>query len=349
MRTKRIVYIDILRIVAIFGVILIHVSAVGIADYPISSVEWKVSTLYGSVMRWSVPVFFMISGAMFLDKDKDCSFKTMAKKYIHRIVACIIFWGFFYSFLDQYLYGTLSAKSLFIALWAVISNHSGYQLWFLYSILMLYLIVPILRIMVHNLTDIQTKWILGLWFAFSLGITQVNGLIAELNIGIAVINISVPLLTGYTGYFILGHYLHTTKIPSKIKRLFFILGAFAAFGGAFLNVYCSVQKNSNISGFTDSLGIFTFFSSVAVFMSAQWLGEHCSEKKSKVISKIAQDVFGIYLIHVFVNTLFFRIMKIPFFIMPVVAGIPLFRIVITLCSYVIVACLKKAPVLQKIV
>jgi CBS-domain-containing membrane protein len=46
--------------------------------------------------------------------------------------------------LDQYLYSTLTLKSVFITLYGIVTGQSGYHLWFLYTLLMLYVAVPVL-------------------------------------------------------------------------------------------------------------------------------------------------------------------------------------------------------------
>lgn len=67
-KRERFVYIDCLRVLATFGVIVLHVSSWNWSSAIIGGVEWKVLTFYNGLVRWCVPVFVMISGALFLGR-----------------------------------------------------------------------------------------------------------------------------------------------------------------------------------------------------------------------------------------------------------------------------------------
>ena len=68
-------YFDWIRIYSSFGVIIIHVSAQNwYITFP-GQYEWEVFNFYDSIVRWSVPEFFMISGALFLNNLKKILLK----------------------------------------------------------------------------------------------------------------------------------------------------------------------------------------------------------------------------------------------------------------------------------
>ena len=69
MSVNKVIAFDGLRILAAFAVVVLHTVATLFMDsYPSS--DWNVANVYESLVRWSVPVFFMISGALFLNKGK---------------------------------------------------------------------------------------------------------------------------------------------------------------------------------------------------------------------------------------------------------------------------------------
>lgn len=74
----RLAYYDYLRVAAIFGVIMIHVSAQNWQNSNVNSIEWQFFNIYDSMMRWAVPVFVMISGSLFLNREYNI--KTIYKK-----------------------------------------------------------------------------------------------------------------------------------------------------------------------------------------------------------------------------------------------------------------------------
>src|SRR5574344_2350792 len=73
MESKRpyVAYFDLLRVVAIFTVVAVHLSAQHWPDVDVHSRAWFAFNLYCSLGKWSVPIFVMISGALFLGRDTD--------------------------------------------------------------------------------------------------------------------------------------------------------------------------------------------------------------------------------------------------------------------------------------
>ena len=69
MESKRIIYFDYLRAIAVFSVIVLHVAAQNWHNADTNTFEWNVFNIYDGVSRWAVPIFVMISGALFLGRD----------------------------------------------------------------------------------------------------------------------------------------------------------------------------------------------------------------------------------------------------------------------------------------
>ena len=135
---QRVLYIDALRVLACMFVVVLHQSAQKFDKAAVGSYEWTVFNVYDSLTRWAVPVFVMISGALFLDPAKEIRLKTLCRKNLLRIGTAFLFWSALYSIVD-YLCGT----RLRDVVSGFITGHV--HLWFLYMIGGLYLIVPLLR------------------------------------------------------------------------------------------------------------------------------------------------------------------------------------------------------------
>lgn len=65
MSTKRIIYYDLLNIVASFGVICMHCNGI-VHSYSDTSV-WKQSLIVEVLAYWAVPVFFYAVGSNFVE------------------------------------------------------------------------------------------------------------------------------------------------------------------------------------------------------------------------------------------------------------------------------------------
>lgn len=347
MNDKRVGYFDILRIVSIFFVIVIHVTSVGLRLCETATPAWNVNWLLNSVSRWAVPVFFMVSGALFLEPSRELTLKKLYKKSIFHIVVCIIVWGFFYSLLDQYIYGTLSAKSVPVAVYGIVTGNTGYHLWFLYTLVMLYIAVPLFRLITCHGSKRQLEYALVVWGIFSLLIGQINTLGEDVGLGVNLLPYSPLVVAGYGGYFLLGYYLMLNPLKGKLKKVCYILAVLsvcAIVGGKWsLFAICKVES----SAFELPLGVFTCSIAVAVFTSAQRL--HVSDNVSRLLTFLGQHVFGVYLTHVFFVSLLYHILKIrPDYCQPVVA-IVMSSVGIFAVSFLASWILSKVPLLRSLV
>ena len=142
--SKRVIYFDILRVVAIFAVVAVHISAQHWLDVDVSSRAWFAFNLYCTTGKWSVPIFVMISGALFL--GRDTTIRTILKKNVLRMAGVFVFWSGCYALISL----IFRRSPLFDVFSQFITGH--YHLWFLYMIVGLYLLIPLLRPIVQNET-----------------------------------------------------------------------------------------------------------------------------------------------------------------------------------------------------
>ena len=73
MKMGRLVKYDILRIVSSFAIVLLHVSASYWNVVDVHGTEFQVMTIYNSLTRFAVPVFFMLSGLFLVSPQKENS------------------------------------------------------------------------------------------------------------------------------------------------------------------------------------------------------------------------------------------------------------------------------------
>lgn len=89
--SNRIIYLDILRVLASFSVVMTHVAQQIWYNAPIDTYEWSMANFYESIVRWSVPVFVMISGSLFLASNQK--FKYIIHNNIVRLIRLLVVWG----------------------------------------------------------------------------------------------------------------------------------------------------------------------------------------------------------------------------------------------------------------
>jgi len=162
------VWLDNSRIIAILAVVFLHVSAGVVTESVIGTESWWVGNLYDSLVRWCVPVFVMISGAVLLDPDKRENLKTFYIKRLSKIFIPILFWSIFFLLWSMFN-GFVKAERLSLTDFAqrLMSGRPHYHMWFLYMIIPLYLFTPFFRKVLANSTrsEIATLVIMAMFIS----------------------------------------------------------------------------------------------------------------------------------------------------------------------------------------
>ncbi len=291
--------VDLIRTIAIFLVILIHAAE---EPFPITAainqaviVRWLSVDIYTSVAHICVPLFVMLSGALLLQPYKvDEPLRVFFKKRFVRIGLPLIFWGAIY-----FAWGYFADnKALTVtSIGQGIITGPYYHFWFIYMLIGLYLVTPLLRILVANARRNVLRYFLLLWF---IG-TAVNSYLYLS--GTYTLNNDLFLLTGYIGYFLLGFYLlNAPQLNSKILSVIAFVGfAWAAIGTYFITYYIGGSKEYF---FMDFVSINIILASAAVFLILRKVPADYVEIKSKpanrVIHFIGQCSLAIYLLHIII-------------------------------------------------
>ncbi len=190
---------DRLRNLATVMVIGIHVAA------PIAHGEgsdfngswWWAGNFWNSLTRPAVPLFVMLSGYLLLGKDYPLP--DFLKRRFSRVVIPAIFWMLIYC-----LYGYLangSPASIGAALKSLVTGPVHYHLWFIYLIIGLYLVYPILRPWARTASNQDflyffVMWSIGTWIYKALAV-----------FGQMPMGIYFELFTNNCGYFVMGYFL----------------------------------------------------------------------------------------------------------------------------------------------
>lgn len=292
---ERQIYLDILRILATFAVIFIHVSGRDFI-YSYKAYDWYVSDIYNSISRWAVPIFVMISGTLFLNPNKDVPIKAILTKYIPRILIAYLFWWFCYSAysgLTHYIEsGVVTSKSL----------RPNIHLWFLPMLMCMYLLVPLFRKVVIDKKVL--KYALALWvgyatISFVFGTFEIHPKIHQI----------MDLFRGdiilvYAGYFLLGYYMSTTELRKKTRSVIYLLGLLGAALTITGSIIMSLLKGEPNQLFLMSRSPFIIMMASALFVCIKYNVKDVGPKTGKFIAHVRKDLFGIYLVHGFYLKLF---------------------------------------------
>lgn len=190
---------DRLRNLATLMVIIIHVAAPVVEFYKdFHTTQWWAGNILNSASRSAVPLFVMLSGFLLLGKDYPLP--DFLKRRFTRVLVPAFFWMIAYS-IYNFQAGN-KPTNWTEAIRGIISGPVHYHLWFIYLIIGLYLLYPLIRPWVRQATerDFMFVFILcaaGTWL-YKILYNFGNQL---------VIGISWESYTNHLGYFVLGYYL----------------------------------------------------------------------------------------------------------------------------------------------
>lgn len=80
---------------ATFSVIILLIASSNWSLIDVNGFDWFVFNSIDRIVRWGVPVFVMISGALFL--DMDIPIRKIYSKYVFRMIVSFIVWSIIYT------------------------------------------------------------------------------------------------------------------------------------------------------------------------------------------------------------------------------------------------------------
>lgn len=343
-----IVNADIVRIIAIFGAIAIHIvfPFYGRWDY-IGGKVWWLTDIWNAFARTSIPLFILLSGFLILNNQDNIA-QTWYRT-IKRILIPLFFWSGVYIVWDA-LFSKHSIRWIDFLLSIF---HGGlFHYYFLGVLAGLYIISPILRFLLNEASSKLIKYLLFLTLTGSLLLNFYLYLTNKVFDG----NIFL-YWTLYCGYFIAGglYRRQSLKInPKLLLLLFTIYWIFTSLAG-WLNLNLLKYKtpilfpNGSISPYFDhylSPNIMIMaFSLFILIMQTNFAKLTQYPKLIYIIKLLASTSFGMYLIHPFIMDF----MYLKYFISVESLIILLFLKILTtyLISFIVSLILLKIPLLNK--
>ena len=204
--------IEILRIIACFLVIICHTNSWSF-DKNVINTGWFCGVAIYLISKTAVPIFFMISGALYL--RKDYSYKEMLVKILKRILLPLALFSALIYFKNN---RQISVLNLVNFLNAFLKGNILQYYWFLYTLMGLYAITPFIRKMILNFKNKDYIMLFLIWIVFS-GILPIIQNYANISISTS---FQIPLVTGYICYYILGYYMLNYLCINRKKKCLII-------------------------------------------------------------------------------------------------------------------------------
>lgn len=370
---NRIVWLDVIRCVAMIMVIGVHCidpfyispTMRAIPEYT----HW--AAIYGSLLRPSVPLFVMMTGLLLLPVKKQPLGKFY-KKRIYRVLFPFLIWSVLYS-MFPWVTGVLGlpkeiigdffcytqgqeSQSLIdplkdVAMIPFNFSHKENHMWYIYLLIGLYLYMPFFSAWIEN-ADRKTKRAFLLIWIISLFIPYLKEYVANCLFERSGYVFGTDTwnefglfyyFAGFNGYLLLGHYVKKGNDWSLMKTfilciLMFAVGYYITYTG-----FSTTASNPNATE-TEMELFFTFCSpnvllmTLATFLLLQKV-VITNSTVIKVLANMTQCGFGIYMVHYFVVGPFFLLIGPSS--LPIPLQVPLMAICIFLCSWAFTALIYK--------
>jgi surface polysaccharide O-acyltransferase-like enzyme len=285
-------YITCLRWLATIGIVIWHVS--GNFHHCSMAIYLPILMINESV-KWSLPLFIMISGALLLNEEKKEDNLYFFKKRINKILIPLIFWVIFYTILKAVVeYKGAHTISGIKLINDIFLGRSYYHLWFLNLIMILYIFTPVIRKILYYQTPQRVKYAIFLFYSFAIIIYLLKFLFGfNLNLPVQVI-LFLP-------YFLSGYYFPNSGKSSGtlLSFLLFIFSVTIAASGSVILSLCSNSLDNLYFG--GSFSITTVVATVTLFniFYKQKDTLFFNNKKILLMKHYEHLTFGIYLVHPF--------------------------------------------------
>lgn len=307
MENKRIFYLDFIRVVALFCIIWCHTNIIEYDSYLLEKVKWFLG-------KCGVPLFFTISGYLAFPLNKPI--KQFFIQKVKRVFIPFLSWLLIYA-IWAFFYGIPIFEK------GDILNEGSAHLWFIYVIIGLYLMVPILEPFLRYVSRTVLRAYLIIW-----GITSLFPLILyRLDISYNEHNcmFSLYYLYGYIGYFLLGNYFRKYGDKTRLLRLstscLFIVITVPLIGMYFFIFNCQTVIVSDYKGLPMilySIAMFAILKRIALYL-------YKSKLRNGIVA-LSINSFGIYLCH----------MLVVFHVYPLIPIIEWLPDLLTTCIFVII-------------
>lgn len=341
-------WLDVLRVFATVAVVFLHVSAEVVTSITdTASFSWWAANLYDSVVRWAVPVFVMISGALLLGHSHQESLAQFYRKRSNRIIIPLVFWTAAYFAFVSHCYGQIELKS---ALISIALGKPYWHLWYLYMLVGLYIVTPFLRTYVASSSIKERYALIIVIFTFAalnsaLNYFVFNNIISDMQ---TVFTMFVP----YVGYYICGYQfrvIDNAKI-SSILLLFLILECFIA-------GFLGTGLVANSYGLLKGLFFYDYFSpaviclAVCIFLLFSRIFSLDGSIKifRGFIEQASPCTMGIYLLHPMVIGYLRAEHNLTAVSMNPAFSIPIYSLSIFLFCFAVMAAVTRIPLLKRIV
>ena len=297
---------DLLRVIAIYMVMQIHT---GEFEYiaPDGTVlhtpgSWAVGWT-NSLLRVCVPLFVMITGFFLFPVENERKF---FRKRFSRVLIPFLIWCAAYSFY-YYAQGTISLQNALLNIAKIPVNYGTEvgHLWFVYMLMAIYLIAPVLSPWIVSASRKSMELFLGLW-----GVTLLLPYIHLFSAvwGECYWNATPTLyyFSGFIGYAVLAAYIKRFWMAPSLRIDWLaigmiLVGYFATLAGFLYKLgYEHEVKNLELTWNFTTLNVAVMTAGLFLLFRNLHANRSSSHRSWRLIGDLSRMSYGMYLAHIIV-------------------------------------------------
>ena len=334
-------YISFLRILAMFAIIGAHTIATPVIYYSSDyTIFWlKLSVILSEICRSGVQIFIAISGALFLQPDKDLIISKLIRKYVLRLFLALLIFGTLFSFMEIiFTERVFTFPQIIKACKNMLENKSWGHLWYLYMLIGLYLITPVLKHFIKIASESEIQYILIILFLFNFCFPIIEKYF-DIKIGFYLPLVGTPIF-----FYLMGYAIHSKII--KIKDCISILMIITAIGIFVFESFVNIQINTKgiyFEGFSHS-DLFSLLIPMSVFSLSL---NHCRKEPVRFDKTFSELSFGVYIFHAVYINFFYKVLHINPGKMPVIFMWIVVFILTSILSLLTTYILRLLPFIRK--
>ncbi|WP_338564052.1 acyltransferase family protein [Erwinia sp. E_sp_B04_7] len=326
-------------LLATFFVILLHTAAIPFSHFHMG---WSVSVMYETLGRIAFPLYLLIAGYVSLNKDE--SLLSTLKTRVLDLVIPLIAWSVIYLIYSNFIINTKAPVSLL----ELLSTPAYPHMWFIYTMILLYLVTPLLNTFITYGSRQRVLYTLTIWFVLAsvymlLDNTKAN--LLENRVLSAPSNIDMVVYL--SGFYIIGGVVRRFEITPKvtISAIVFVLSA----------VLTAVMTYSLSLAIASPNTVFLFYSaptlvvvSLACFfmlLNACFRYNRSVIKALRVLSRLS---LGIFFVHAMVLEGLVKLLNMNFVGYSSILTIPLVALLCFALSAGIIWLLRLIPYVRRI-
>lgn len=341
--TKRQVYFDVLRIIAILCVLFNHSGESGYFIFTLTDkIPLQIISIFvSSLSKMGVPLFFMISGALLLGKEESLK-DLYLKRVLRYIVIIFVFCGLYYFHQCRITNTPFDLKEM---IRQTTTGQTQTSYWFLYSYLGFLVSLPLLRKIARAFSTNDFIYMICLYVT-GVGIF---GLLARTFIGQIVIYI--PFAVDILAYPLLGYFFAKSVPTGKEHKNTVWLMILLALVGLILNIAITEYDNYLFKGWNESgLSAFVILPTITTFYITKYIFTHLTVPVvlQKTICTLGSCTFGVYVLECYIKTYIGPFLQRILAFLPYTLENMIYIVLIMLSGCGVTFILKKIPVVQKL-